>query len=70
MPGENSTPVPDLLTPEEAAKYLRLAEAGVTDHKQWLGKQRRDGKLKGTLISGRVFYRWVHLDEFMEVQAR
>jgi hypothetical protein len=59
----------DLLTPTEAAQYLRLDEMGAHTPESatrtmdfWRGK----GELKATKYARRVWYRKLELDRFLE----
>jgi hypothetical protein len=58
--------VPAVLTPEEAAKYLRLDAAGCKNPLQTLRYYRGKKKLKGTRIGRRVLYTRKALDEFLD----
>ncbi len=57
-------PCPDVLTPEEAARYLRLDLNG--NWQQTLRYYREKKKLKGTRIGRRVLYTRKALEEFLE----
>lgn len=63
---------PELLTPIEAAQYLRLDEAGqrtpkgaVRSLNHWRGR----GELKATKYARRVWYRKAELDRFLVVKT-
>ncbi len=60
------TPCPDLLTQEEAIRYLRLDTVNVNDHSSTLQRYREKGLLRATQVSKRLFYRKVELDRFLE----
>lgn len=60
---------PELLTAEEAARYLRLDTIGVKDPGATLERYRAMGVLRGTQISRRILYRRVELDRFLEKQT-
>lgn len=57
---------PELLTPDEAARYLRLDVAGVKDVVSTLDRYRAMGLLRGTQVSRRVLYRRVELEKFLD----
>lgn len=60
-------PCPDLLTEEEAVRYLRLNTiAGLKNPTQTLARYRAAGLLRGTQVSKSVFYRRVELDRFLD----
>lgn len=60
-------PCPDLLTEEEAVRYLRLNTiAGLKNPAQTLARYRAAGLLRGTQVSKSVFYRRVELDRFLD----
>jgi hypothetical protein len=62
QPGE---PSPDLLTEEEAIRYLRLHEIAIKNPEETLRRYRREGHLRGTQVSKRVFYLKHELDAFL-----
>ncbi len=67
LPGSPAEPCPELLTEDEAVRYLRLDTiAGLRNPKETLARYRANGMLKGTQVSKRVFYRRVELDRFLE----
>ncbi len=58
-----------LLTPAEAAQYLRLDEAGQHSPRsavRTLDYWRQQGELKATKFARRVWYRRAELDRFLE----
>ena len=57
---------PDLLTEDEAIKFLRLDVAGPANPKNTLRYYRNRGLLKGTKIGRRVIYMKKSLLEFAE----
>ena len=60
---------PTLMTPVEAAQYLRLDQTGLhtpTAAIRTLNYWRDRGDLKGTKYARRVWYRKAALDEFLE----
>jgi hypothetical protein len=62
------TPCPEVLTPREAALYLRLDVNG--NWPQTLRYYREKKKLKGTRIGKRVLYTRKAIDEFLERMTR
>jgi len=60
------TPCPNLLTEEEAIRYLRLDIVGPKNPFNTLRYYRERKKLKGTRIGKRVLYTRKALDEFLE----
>lgn len=69
FPGEPPRPVPDVLTADEAIRYLRLDQAGVKDPKLTLDRYRRRGLLRGTQISRIVVYLLDELRRFLREQT-
>ena len=61
-------PCPDLLTEEEAIRYLRLDDA--KDPAQTLYRYRQKGLLKGTQVGRWVRYRRSELEKFLDNQTR
>lgn len=59
-------PSPDLLTESEAIRYLRLDIISIKNPGETLQRYRKEGHLKGTQVSKRVFYRRKNLDEFLD----
>ena len=59
------TPCPDVLTAEEAIRYLRLDTLGVRDPRNTLRNYREQGLIKATKIGRKNFYRKQDLDEFV-----
>ena len=59
-------PCPDLLTDDDTVKYLRLDSIDIKNPKDTLQRYRKEGLLKGTQVSKKVFYLRRHLDEFLE----
>lgn len=67
LPGPLAVPCPELLTEEEAIRYLRLDTIrGLRNPTQTLARYRAMGLLRGTQVSKSVFYRRVELDRFLE----
>ena len=70
LPGSPAQACPELLTEDEAIRYLRLDTiAGVANPRETLAYYRARGKLRGTQVSKKVFYRRVELDRFLEKQT-
>lgn len=65
FPG-TSAPVPAVLTPQEAVRFLRLDEAGIKDPLRTLAYYRRKGLLRATLISRCIRYRLPDLLDFLD----
>ncbi len=67
LPGLPPEPCPELMTEEEAIRYLRLDTiAGLRNPKETLARYRANGMLRGTQVSKRIFYRRVELDRFLD----
>lgn len=67
LPAGPPVPCPELLTEEEAIRYLRLDTiAGLKNPGETLARYRANGMLRGTQVSKRIFYRRVELDRFLD----
>ena len=66
LPGNPPQPCPELLTEDEAIRYLRLDTISIADPSATLRRYRERGLLRGTQISKRIFYRRAELDRFIE----
>ena len=66
LPGDPPTPCPEVLTEEEAIRYLRLNEVGIKDPKGTLRYYRRTGLLRATQVGKCIRYRRVELERFLE----
>ena len=67
LPGNPPQPCPELLTEEEAVRYLRLDTIhGLRSPGETLARYRAMGSLRGTQVSKSVFYRRVELDRFLD----
>lgn len=66
---EPAQPCPELLTEEEAIRYLRLDTTGVLNPGQTLERYRAMWLLRGTQVGRRVFYRRIELERFLERQT-
>ena len=62
QPGD---PSPDLLTEEEAIRYLRLDQIDIKNPEETLRRYRKEGHLRGTQVSKRVFYLRSELDDLL-----
>ena len=62
----NFTPCPELLTTEEAIRYLRLDIDGPAKPENTLRYYREQKKLKATKIGKKLLYSRKALNEFME----
>ena len=66
LPGEPPIPCPEVLTEEEAIRYLRLDTVNIKHPADTLYRYRDQGLLRGTQISRRIFYRREELDHLLE----
>ena len=66
LPGDPPTPCPEVLTEEEAIRYLRLDTVSIKHPADTLYRYRDQGLLRGTQISRRIFYRREELDRLLE----
>ena len=65
-------PFPELMSPVEAAQYLRLDETGIhtpASAVRTLNYWRDKGELKATRFARRVWYRRAELDRFLAVKT-
>ena len=69
LPGDPPQPCPELLTAEEAVRYLRLDTVGIKDPQETLRRYRDSGRLRATQISKKLFYRRVELELFLQRQT-
>jgi len=69
LPGDAPTPCPELLTEDEAIRYLRLDTIEIKDPRATLRRYRERGSLRGTQVSKKIFYRRVELEKFLEEQT-
>lgn len=66
LPGDPPRPCPEVLTAEEAVRYLRLDLIDVNDPADTLAYYRKKGLLRGTQIGKAVRYRRVELDRLLD----
>ena len=66
LPGNPPEPCPELLTAEEAVRYLRLDTVNIANPGDTLARYREMGLLRATQVSKRLFYRRIELDRFLE----
>jgi hypothetical protein len=66
LPGDPPTPCPELLTNEEAIRYLRLDLIDVEDPAGTLAYYRKKGLLRGTQVGKAVRYRRVELERLLD----
>ena len=59
-----------LLTPTEAAAYLRLDEAGSKNFSATLRYYRQAGKLHATRLGRKLFYSKKELNKFIEILTK
>ena len=70
LPGNPPEPCPELLTTEEAVRYLRLdGDDGPKNPEDTLCYYREKGLLTGVKVGRPIRYRRVDLDEFLARQA-
>ena len=69
LPGDPTQPCPELLTEEEATRYLRLDTIDIKNPRETLARYRKTGMLRATQISKALFYRRIELDAFLERQT-
>lgn len=60
------TPCPELLTEEEAIRFLRLDTVNIKNPTATLERYRKDGLLRGVQISKKIFYKRTELERFVE----
>ena len=66
LPGDPPSPCPELLTEEEAIRYLRLDTVRIAEPSATLRRYRDMGLLRATQVSKRLFYRRVELDRLLD----
>ena len=66
LPGNPPTPCPEVLTEEEAIRYLRVDETSVKDPSRTLRYYRDKGWLRATQVGRKVRYRRVELDQLLD----
>lgn len=66
----DGAPVPDLLTEEEAIKFLRLDDGGTKHPATTLEYYRSEGLLKGTRVGRRLRYLKSELLNFLDTQTQ
>ena len=54
------------MTEDEAVRYLRLDLIDIKNPRETLQRYRKEGRLKGTQVSKKVFYLRKNLDLFLE----
>ncbi len=70
LPGDPPEPCPELLTLDEAIRYLRLDVEGGPERPDLTLRRYRDlGLLHGIRVGRRIRYRRVDLDEFLAEKA-
>lgn len=65
----DGAPVPDLLTEEEAIRFLRLDEGGPKDPQTTLEYYRSEDRLRATKVGKRLRYLKSELLHFLEIQT-
>lgn len=66
LPGDPWRPCPELLTEEEAVRYLRLDQIGTDDPASALRYYRKRGFLRATQVGKCIRYRRIELDRLLE----
>ena len=66
LPGNPPQPCPELLTENEAIRYLRLDEIDIDDPASTLRYYRKKGILRATQVGKCIRYRRIELDAFLE----
>ena len=66
----DGAPVPDVMTEEEAIKFLRLDDGGTKHPATTLEYYRSEGVLNGTKVGKRLRYLKSELLNFLEVQTQ
>ena len=66
LPGNPPEPCPELLTEDEAIRYLRIDTIDIANPSETLRGYRGQGVLRATQVSKKLFYRRVELDRFLE----
>ncbi|MDP7304417.1 MAG: helix-turn-helix domain-containing protein [Pirellulaceae bacterium] len=66
LPGDPPRPCPDLLTEEEAIRYLRLDHVGIKDRGSTLSYYRKKGLLRATQVGKCIRYRRIELDRLLD----
>lgn len=66
LPGDPVLPCPELLTEDEAIRYLRLDRIDVHDPAGTMRYYRKKGLLHGTQVGKCVRYRRIELERFLE----
>lgn len=66
----DGTPVPDVLTEEEAVRFLRLDDGGTKHPATTLEYYRSEELLKGTRVGKRLRYLKSELLNFLEIQTQ
>ena len=70
LPGNPASPCPELLTEDEAIRYLRLDTIRIQDPAATLRSYRKRRLLLGTQVSKKVFYRRTELEAFLQRQTQ
>jgi hypothetical protein len=66
LPGDPPVPVPEVMTEQEAVRYLRLDLIDISDPTETLRYYRKQGLLRGTQVGKAVRYRRVELDRLLD----
>jgi hypothetical protein len=66
LPGNPPEPCPELLTEQEAIRYLRLDLVDIEDPGQTLRYYRKQGLLRATQVGKCIRYRRIELERLLE----
>ncbi|MBN2272205.1 MAG: helix-turn-helix domain-containing protein [Sedimentisphaerales bacterium] len=66
LPGDPAQPCPELLTEEEAIRYLRLDSMNVEDPASTLRYYRKKGFLRATQVGKSIRYRRIELERLLD----
>lgn len=66
LPGDPSEACPELLTEEEAIRYLRINETCIKDPSSTLRYYRKKGWLRATQVGRRIRYRRLELERLLD----
>ena len=66
LPGQPPEPCPELLTENEAVRYLRLDEVSIEDPGGTLRYYRKKGLLRATQVGKCIRYRRIELERLLD----
>lgn len=70
LPGDPPIPAPELMTEDEAIRYLRLDQTDVDDPSRTLRYYREQGLLRATQVGRCLRYRRVELERFLDLATQ